>query len=214
MQITMENQANNSIKFADMNDVQQRLHNAALVLEKDGDEYGFVSLLREALTKITSDSPPDNKNQVIDEPELPYERYEELAVIARNEHIEYSVTIRGQQFTQWDDDIYHLANHCYIEGTKFSQSTAPANLSASPEEFNVDQFKKEVLETAAKACESNTMSWADTVWNNAVNDCAKQIRAMKSERGLNIQMIFAGADYPSNQIDMVTTDKSTGDANG
>jgi trans-2-enoyl-CoA reductase len=36
----------------------------------------------------------------------------------------------------------------------------------------------EALEKAAIVCENNMMSWADDVWNNAVKDCAKRVRAL------------------------------------
>lgn len=37
------------MKFEDMNPLQRRLHNAAIVLDAEGDEHGFVGLLREAI---------------------------------------------------------------------------------------------------------------------------------------------------------------------
>lgn len=40
------------MKFEDMSELQRRLHNAALVLDADGDEYGFVELLRGAIAEI------------------------------------------------------------------------------------------------------------------------------------------------------------------
>ena len=40
------------MRFEDMNAMQRRLHNAALVLDGEGDEYGFVGMLREAIEQI------------------------------------------------------------------------------------------------------------------------------------------------------------------
>ena len=40
------------MEFEDMTEIQRRLHNAALVLDADGDEYGFVDLLRGAIAEI------------------------------------------------------------------------------------------------------------------------------------------------------------------
>ena len=40
------------MKFEEMNAMQRRLHNAAIVLDCDGDEYGFTDLLREAIGEI------------------------------------------------------------------------------------------------------------------------------------------------------------------
>lgn len=42
------------MKFEDMNPMQQRLHNAACVLDVDGDEYGFVPLLRETIDALST----------------------------------------------------------------------------------------------------------------------------------------------------------------
>jgi len=36
----------------------------------------------------------------------------------------------------------------------------------------------DALEEAAKICDDNLMSWADNEWNDAVKDCARQIRAL------------------------------------
>jgi hypothetical protein len=41
------------MNFADMNPLQRRMHNAAIVLECDGDETGFAPLLREAIEALT-----------------------------------------------------------------------------------------------------------------------------------------------------------------
>lgn len=38
--------------FENMNAVQRRLHNAACVLDADGDEYGYVVVLRDAIDDI------------------------------------------------------------------------------------------------------------------------------------------------------------------
>ena len=40
------------MKFDDLNAMQRRLHNAACVLDGDGDEWGFVGMLREAIDEI------------------------------------------------------------------------------------------------------------------------------------------------------------------
>lgn len=40
--------------FDDMNELQRRLHNAAIVAECDGDEYGHAGLMREAIAEIES----------------------------------------------------------------------------------------------------------------------------------------------------------------
>lgn len=40
------------IKFENMNELQRRLHNAAIVLDCDGDELGFAGLLREAIEEL------------------------------------------------------------------------------------------------------------------------------------------------------------------
>lgn len=40
------------MRFEDMNAMQKRLHNAALVLDGEGDDYGFVGMLREAIEQI------------------------------------------------------------------------------------------------------------------------------------------------------------------
>jgi hypothetical protein len=40
------------MRFEDMNPLQQRLHNAAIVLDGDGDEHGYAGLLREAIDQI------------------------------------------------------------------------------------------------------------------------------------------------------------------
>lgn len=40
------------MKFEDMNAMQRRLHNAACVLDGEGDEYGFVGMLHEAIDEI------------------------------------------------------------------------------------------------------------------------------------------------------------------
>ena len=37
----------------------------------------------------------------------------------------------------------------------------------------------EVIERCAKVCENNDGSWADYIWNDAVDNCARQIRALK-----------------------------------
>ena len=39
----------------------------------------------------------------------------------------------------------------------------------------------EVIERCANVCENNDGSWADYIWNEAVNNCAKQIRALKGK---------------------------------
>jgi hypothetical protein len=38
--------------FEHMNKIQQRLHNAAIVLDADGEEYGFAQLQRDAIDEI------------------------------------------------------------------------------------------------------------------------------------------------------------------
>lgn len=38
--------------FDDMNQIQRRLHNAAIVLGADGDEHGFEKLQRDAISEI------------------------------------------------------------------------------------------------------------------------------------------------------------------
>lgn len=38
----------------------------------------------------------------------------------------------------------------------------------------------EVIEKCANVCENNDGSWADYIWNEAVNNCARQIRALKT----------------------------------
>lgn len=40
------------MKFDEMNPIQRRLHNAACVLEADGDDYGFAQLQRDAIDEI------------------------------------------------------------------------------------------------------------------------------------------------------------------
>lgn len=40
------------MKFDDMNPIQRRLHNAAIVLGADGDEHGFEQLQRDAIAEI------------------------------------------------------------------------------------------------------------------------------------------------------------------
>lgn len=45
---------------------------------------------------------------------------------------------------------------------------------------SLQAFENDVIERCAKVCENNELSWADTDWNNAVNNSAKQIRALKS----------------------------------
>jgi hypothetical protein len=40
------------VEFEDMNELQRRLHNAAIGLECDGDEYGYVGLLRETIAEL------------------------------------------------------------------------------------------------------------------------------------------------------------------
>ena len=39
--------------FKQMNEIQRRLHNAAIVLGADGDEYGFEQLQRDAIAEIS-----------------------------------------------------------------------------------------------------------------------------------------------------------------
>jgi len=38
--------------FDDMNELQRRLHNAAIVAECDGDEYGHAGVMRDAIDEI------------------------------------------------------------------------------------------------------------------------------------------------------------------
>lgn len=40
------------VRFEEMNPLQRRLHNAAIVLECECDEHGFVELLRETIGEI------------------------------------------------------------------------------------------------------------------------------------------------------------------
>lgn len=40
--------------FDDMNEMQRRLHNAAIVAESDGDEWGHANVMRDAITEIES----------------------------------------------------------------------------------------------------------------------------------------------------------------
>lgn len=40
------------VRFEEMNPLQRRLHNAAIVLECEGDEHGFVELQRDAIMEI------------------------------------------------------------------------------------------------------------------------------------------------------------------
>lgn len=40
------------MKFEDMSAMQRRLHNAAIVLDVDGDEWGFVGMLRESIDEL------------------------------------------------------------------------------------------------------------------------------------------------------------------
>lgn len=46
-----------AVHFDDMTPMQRRLHNAACVLDADGDEYGFVGLLREAIGALSAQAP-------------------------------------------------------------------------------------------------------------------------------------------------------------
>jgi hypothetical protein len=39
-------------RFEDMNPLQKRLHNAAIALELDGDEFGFSGLMRETIEAL------------------------------------------------------------------------------------------------------------------------------------------------------------------
>ena len=38
--------------FDDMNELQRRLHNAAIVADSDGDELGHANVMRDAITEI------------------------------------------------------------------------------------------------------------------------------------------------------------------
>ncbi len=38
--------------FDDMNELQRRLHNAAIVAESDGDEWGHAGVMRDAIAEI------------------------------------------------------------------------------------------------------------------------------------------------------------------
>lgn len=38
--------------FDDMNELQRRLHNAAIVADSDGDEWGHANVMRDAITEL------------------------------------------------------------------------------------------------------------------------------------------------------------------
>jgi hypothetical protein len=48
--------------FDAMNALQRRLHNAACVLDADGDEYGYVAAIREAVIALSIQQEADAKD--------------------------------------------------------------------------------------------------------------------------------------------------------
>jgi len=62
------------MKFEDMTPLQRRLHNAAIVIEGDGDEHGFAGLLREVIAIAT----PEQSSAVVKQ-SLTTERAELIA---------------------------------------------------------------------------------------------------------------------------------------
>ena len=47
----------------------------------------------------------------------------------------------------------------------------------------LEKMVMEEREACAKVCDENDMSWADTVWNSAVMDCAGKIRSRSNDTG-------------------------------
>lgn len=56
------------MNFDDMTPLQRRLHNASCVLDADGDEYGFVALLRETIDALAEN---DQKPQHVEDADGP-----------------------------------------------------------------------------------------------------------------------------------------------
>lgn len=56
--------------FDDMTALQRRLHNAAIVLGADGDEYGFEGLLREAIVALAAHEAEQEQPKLYTSPKL------------------------------------------------------------------------------------------------------------------------------------------------
>ena len=86
-------------------------------------------------------------------------------------------------------EAFRKIRSCYGDGYEVDNIARQALSKTPAQHINDDvvifdkkslqEHDNEVIEKCANVCENNDGSWADYIWNEAVNNCARQIRALK-----------------------------------
>ena len=162
----LELQAKNSELSASINDLREALEEIA---ETNASKHGTTRMMLDRALYITNEALSKTPAQHIND---------DVLIFTKDSLQEHANEREIAELQAHINVLRENLDYAYYEvNTHFARNIK--DLLASTPVQSLQEHDNEVIEKCANVCENNDGSWADYIWNEAVNNCARQIRALK-----------------------------------